>query len=406
MKTRVTGRQKLNVALSKDQASLPEEDLIDCSSSHDEQSRIQLCEEIHKAWAACRDSVATGDKKAIRGFHLSAKKWDRSVDYSQLQSKLEKYKSYFPHGSSINPEKIQAELVLVTERSLAENLFKITRGYWSMPYSKGYGRRLRFVIMDRYHEAVIGIIGLQSPSADLACRDKYLGAEKTNKLEFINNTLDAYTIGATPAYAALLGGKLIAGLLHSEVIRQQYWRLYGNKKTTQLNKRIPQPLLAITTASAFGRSSIYNRLRDGNRLLAKSLGYTKGYGTIHLEELYPKLTGWLKDTGRHVPAGFGNGPKVRWQNIMRALLDLGISRDYLSHGIKREVFIFELVHNIQSVCSNNETPNIANFDDEEWLKFWKERWAIPRSERDSTWKSIDSYQIIKNSLTPDELVIS
>lgn len=397
----MTGRQKLNVAPSKEDTSLLDVDLIDCSSTYDEQSRIQLCEDIHKAWAACRDAVATGDKSAIRGFHLSAKKWDRSVDYNQLKSKLEKYKNYFPHGSFINPEKIQAELVLVTERSVEESLFKITRGFWSMPYSKGYGRRLRFVIMDRYHDAVIGIIGLQSPSADLACRDKYLGAERSKKLEFVNNTLDAYTIGATPAYAALLGGKLIAGLLHSEVIRQQYWRIYGNKKTTQLNKRIPQPLLAITTASAFGRSSIYNRLKVGDRILAKSLGYTKGYGTIHLEQLYPEVAGWLKDTGRHVPAGFGNGPKVRWQNIMRALIDLGISRDYLSHGIKREVFIFELVHNLKAVCSNNETPDIAIFSDKKWIEFWKERWALPRSIRDSSWKSVDSYQIIKNSLSEE-----
>lgn len=401
----MTGRQKLNVTPSKEDTSLLDVDLIDCSSIYDEQSRIQLCEDIHKAWAACRDAVATGDKGAIRGFHLSAKKWDRSVDYNQLKSKLEKYKNYFPHGSSINPEKIQAELVLVTERSVEESLFKITRGFWSMPYSKGYGRRLRFVIMDRYHDAVIGIIGLQSPSADLACRDKYLGAERSKKLEFVNNTLDAYTIGATPAYAALLGGKLIAGLLHSEVIRQQYWRLYGNKKTTQLNKRIPQPLLAITTASAFGRSSIYNRLKDGDRVLAKSLGYTKGYGTIHLEQLYPELVGWLKATGRHVPAGFGNGPKVRWQNIMRALIDLGISRDYLSHGIKREVFIFELVHNLKAVCSNNETPDIAIFNDKKWIEFWKERWALPRAIRDSRWKSVDSYQIIKDSLS-EELITS
>lgn len=401
----MTGRQKLNVAPSNEETSLLEVDLIGCSSTYDEQSRIQLCEDIHKAWATCRDAVETGDKSAIRGFHLSAKKWDRSVDYNQLKSKLEKYKNYFPHGSSINPEKIQVELVLVTERSVEESLFKITRGFWSMPYSKGYGRRLRFVIMDRYHDAVIGIIGLQSPSADLACRDKYLGAERSKKLEFVNNTLDAYTIGATPAYAALLGGKLIAGLLHSEVIRQQYWRLYGNKKTTQLNKRIPQPLLAITTASAFGRSSIYNRLKVGDRVLAKSLGYTKGYGTIHLEQLYPELAGWLKDTGRHVPAGFGNGPKVRWQNIMRALIDLGISRDYLSHGIKREVFIFELVHNLKAVCSNNETPDIAIFSDKKWIEFWKERWALPRSIRDSRWKSVDSYQIIKDSLS-EELITS
>lgn len=397
----MTARQKTKSSNNDQHAHQELASLAAPTRLDDECSRNLLREEIHKAWTLCRDSIATGNKEIIRGFHLAAKKWDRSVDYIQLQKKLERYKDYFPHGQSIDPRKIQAELVLVTERSLEENLFKITRGYWSMPYSKGYGRRLRFLVMDRYHNAVIGIIGLQSPSADLACRDKYLGASKLKKLELVNNTLDAYTIGATPAYAALLGGKLVAGLLHSEKIRQHYWRLYGSKRTTQLNRRIPQPLLAITTASAFGRSSIYNRLKDESRVLASSLGYTKGYGTIHLEELYPQLVEWLKATGRHVPAGFGNGPKVRWQNIMRALLDLGISRDYLSHGLKREVFIFELVKNLRAICVDDATPDIASFDDVQWVEYWKERWGVPRSIRDEQWKSVDSYEIIKNSLTFD-----
>ncbi len=398
----MTVRQKLKVAKDADLSALQNvEKPAQPNLLSDELSRKILCEEIHKAWALCRDSIATGDKGVIRKFHLAAKKWDRSVDYVQLKSKLERYKEFFPHGSSIDPSKIEVELVLVQERTLEETLFKITRGFWSMPYSKGYGRRLRFVVMDRYHNAVIGIIGLQSPSADLACRDKYLGIAKADKLELVNNTLDAYTIGATPAYAALLGGKLVAGMLHSEKIRQHYWRLYGNKRTTQLNRRVPQPLLAITTASAFGRSSIYNRLRDDSRSLAKSLGYTKGYGTIHLEELYPQLVDWLKSTGRHVPAGFGNGPKVRWQNIMRALLDLGISKEYLSHGLKREVFVFELVHNLQAVCSAGATPDIVSFNDDDWVSFWKERWAIPRSLRDERWKSVDTYEIIKDSLALD-----
>lgn len=395
----MTVQQKLKSAKEADLVPLQHaEMLVEPDILADELSKKILCEEIHKAWTLCRDSIATGEKDVIRQFHLAAKKWDRSVDYNQLKIKLERYKNYFPHGSTIDPSKVDAELVLVTERSLEENLFKITRGFWSMPYSKGYGRRLRFVVMDRYHKAVIGIIGLQSPSADLACRDDYLGISKLNKLELVNNTLDAYTIGATPAYAALLGGKLVAGLLHSEKIRQHYWRLYGHKKTTQLNKRVPQPLLAITTASAFGRSSIYNRLQSETRLLAKSLGYTKGYGTIHLEELYPKLVEWLKSTGRHVPAGFGNGPKVRWQNIMRALLDLGISREYLSHGLKREIFIFEFVRNIQEVCSSDATPDIVGFDDELWVEFWKKRWGVPRSLRDDRWKSVDTFEIIKDSL--------
>lgn len=364
----------------------------------DEEMRTFLSEEIHNAWVACQESSEAGDKDVIREFHLAAKKWDRSVDYASLQRQLSKLSQYFPHGQKIDPRKIQAELILVKERSLEERLFKISRGYWSMPYSRGYGRRLRFVLMDTYHESVIGIIGLQSPSADLACRDKYLGAPKDKKLEFINNTLDAYTIGATPAYASLLGGKLVAGHLHSEKIRQAYWGLYGHKLTTQLGKRVPQPLLAITTASAFGRSSIYNRLKDADRALATSLGYTKGYGTIHLEQLYPRIVEWLKSTGRHVPAGFGNGPKVRWQNIMRSLNDLGISRKYLSHGIKREVFIFELVHNLLEVCRDDALPDVAKFDDQLWTNYWRDRWCLPRSMRDERWKSVDTENIILSAL--------
>jgi hypothetical protein len=362
-------------------------------------AREELSQGIHQAWIRCRDAVASGDKEVIRQFHLAAKTWDKSVDYAGFREKLKKHRRYFPSGASIDPAKIDPELVLVTAGTLEENLFKVTRGYWSMPYSKGYGRRLRFLVMDKYHETVIGVIGLQSPSADLLCRDSYLGIAKETKLEVINNTLDAYTIGASPVYAALLGGKLVAGFLHSNIIRQQYWRLYGGKITSQLGLRVPQPLLAITTASAFGRSSIYNRLRDERGALATSLGYTKGYGTIHLEELYPQIVEWLKNTGRYVPSGFGNGPKVRWQNITRALVDLKLPREYLSHGICREVFIFELVNNLTSVCQEGAIPDVKIFDDDAWGGFWRDRWCVPRSERDARWKDIDSYKQIDEAIS-------
>ncbi|MDH1442965.1 DUF4338 domain-containing protein [Pseudomonas sp. GD03721] len=371
---------------------------LDSGGEADEIARHKLSENVHQSWLRCRTAAESGDKEVIRNFHLAAKQWDKSVDYSALRLKLKKYRNYFPSGGLIDPGKIDPELVLVGPRSLEEDLFKVTRGYWSMPYSKGYGRRLRFLVIDRYHEAVIGIIGLQSPSADLSCRDKYLGVAKNKKLEIVNNTLDAYTIGASPVYASLLGGKLVAGFLHSTVIRQSYWRSYGRKMTTQLNQRVHQPLLAITTASAFGRSSIYNRLRDGHGALAKSLGYTKGYGTIHLEELYPQLVSWLKSIGRHVPAGFGNGPKVRWQNIVRALLELELPREYLSHGICREVFIFELVNNLREVCQHGVTPDIKAFDDSEWSEYWRERWCLPRALRDERWKNVDSYQLMDEAL--------
>lgn len=360
-----------------------------------------LARDILTAWHACRAAVETGDKSLVRRLHLQAKHWDESVDYAGLASMLERLRSYFPSGAKIEPECIDPVILPVRPRSLEERLFKITRGYWSMPYSKGYGRRLRFIVFDRYHQALIGIIGLQSPSADLACRDTYLAVSKERKLAVVNNTLDAYTIGATPTYAPILGGKLVAGFLHSPVIRQEYWRLYGNKRTTQLGKRIPQPLLAITTASAFGRSSIYNRLRDDKRTLATSLGYTKGFGTLHLEELYPRMVEWLKTTHRFVPAGFGNGPKVRWQNIMHTLVDLGIDRGCLEHGLRREVFIFELVTNLQEACRSNALAEPAPFDDAQWANYWKSRWCLPRVARNPDWYNFNPLSTILDALKPE-----
>ena len=267
-----------------------------------------------------------------------------------------------------------------------------------MPYSKGYGRRLRLVVIDRNIDALIGIIGLQSPSADLACRDHYIDVDKDRKLQIVNNTLDAYTVGATPAYAPLLGGKFVAGLLHSPVIRQEYWRTYGGRKTTQLGRTIPQPLLAITTASAFGRSSIYNRLKLNNQLLAKPLGYTKGYGTLHLEGLYPRMVAWLKAEGLHVPAGFGNGPKVRWQNIIRTLQALDLPAKYLEHGVKREVFIFELASNFLDVCQKGDTPAMTQFSDDDWASYWKRRWCLPRVQKSPDWFHFDAYGDIDQAL--------
>ena len=350
-----------------------------------------LHSDISTAWLHCRKAVATGDKSAIRDLHLRAKAADVPVSYECLQADLKRLRKYFPQAAKIDPDRISPVIIPVRPRTREERLFKVMRGYWSMPYSKGYGRRLRFLVMDAFHEAVIGIIGLQSPSADLACRDEYLRVPRGQKLAVVNNTLDAYTVGASPAYAPLLAGKLVAGFLHSNVIRQEYWRTYGGKFTTQLNERIPQPLLAITTASAFGRSSIYNRLKDCNRTLAKPLGYTKGFGTLHLEELYPRMVDWLKSNDRYVPAGFGNGPKVRWQNIMRTLMDLGLHREHLEHGLRREVFIFELVHNLLDVCQSGATPDVASFDDQVWADFWKNRWCLPRVRRVPDWYEFDAH---------------
>lgn len=346
----------------------------------------ELAEDIIAAWDHTQLAIRLGDKAALRSLHVQAKRHDRDINLAGLRRDLVKLARFFPEPSRIDPELIEPELVEVgAHRSLEGQLFRLLRSYWSMPFSKGYGRRLRFLVMDKHHEAVIGLIGLQSPSADLKCRDQYLGASKADKLAVVNTTLDAYTVGASPTYAPLLGGKLVAGLIHSEKVRQLYWRKYAAAQTLIEDRRLPQPLLAVTTTSAFGRSSIYNRLKFGDQVLAKPLGFTKGFGTVHLEGLYPHIVTWLKDHGKHVPAGFGNGPKVRWQNVINALAELGISRTYLEHGLEREVFIFEFASNLDKVHRLGEVPVMRPFDDQAWADHWKERWCRKRVASRPDW---------------------
>lgn len=359
----------------------------------------KLKREIKTATNRVRKAVKSGDKQAIKALHLRAKAVDEITDYATLRRELTKLRSYFPQPVAIDPSRIKPVVIPVGSNSLEERLFKIARGYWSMPYSKGYGRRMRFLVMDTHHGALIGIIGLQSPSADLACRDQYLGVPREQKLSVVNNTLDAYTVGPTPAYAPLLGGKLVAGLLCSPRIRQEYWRTYGGRETTQLKRKIPQPLLAITTASAFGRSSIYNRLRSPERLLAKPLGFTQGFGTLHLEGVYPKMVQWLLSANKHTPAGFGNGPKVRWQNICNTLVGLRLPMKHLEHGIQRQVFLFELVNNFLDVCRNEVTPDPISFDDDVWSEYWLNRWALPRAAKDPGWYEIDAPNMLRSALS-------
>lgn len=357
----------------------------------------ELAEEVASAWDRTQLAIKRGDKESLRAIHVRAKLNDPGVNVDSLLRDFRELSRYFPEPGSINPILIRPVLIEVGEsRTLEGRLFRLLRAYWSMPFSKGYGRRLRFIVMDSHHEAVIGAIGLQSPSADLKCRDDYLGIGKSEKLTVVNRTLDAYTVGASPTYAPLLGGKLVAGLIHSEMIRQAYRRKYGNHSADP-SSSLPD-LLAVTTTSAFGRSSIYNRLKFQGRNLAKPLGFTKGFGTVHLEGVYPHIVAWLKDRGKHVPAGFGNGPKVRWQNVIHALDELGISRNYLSHGLEREVFIFEFADDIARAHSQCEQTLKPPFDDSAWADFWLDRWCLKRAATRPDWHMFSTSEKMEDAL--------
>ncbi|WP_299644709.1 Druantia anti-phage system protein DruA, partial [uncultured Chloroflexus sp.] len=273
----------------------------------------------------------SADKEGLRRIHKPASQLEVITRQHWLQRHLPRYLPFFANGDDITPERIDPELVeVVTEQH--HHLFRIARLLWSIPFSKGFGRRLRFLIVDRSNQKLIGLLALQSPPLSFPARDRLFCYPPGRKTELVNQTMDIQTLGAVPPYNRLLGGKLVALTAASNEIRRAYQRKYA-ERVTEMEKRILLPhLVALTTTSAFGRSSLYNRLNCNGVAIAESLGYTEGYGTFHLMELYPLFREFLESQGISTRGGFGTGPRRKWQTMVRALDRLDLPSNLLRHG--------------------------------------------------------------------------
>jgi hypothetical protein len=277
-------------------------------------------------------------KEFKRGLHAPAREILLSEASKWIAYAWEKYGDYFAEGQEVEPEFISPQLIEVTTDRHKE-LFRLARYTWSLPYTKGYGRRLQYVVMDKANGKLIGILGLQSPPLSFPARDRLFSYPEDKKTELVNQTMDIYTLGAIPPYSRLLGGKLIALAAASNEVRDAYKRKYSDQATEMEGRKLPANLVALTTTSAFGRSSIYNRLRYKDIVKFRSLGYTEGYGAFHLERLYPKFRQFLEAQDISTRGGFGKGPRRKWQTMVRALERIGFDSKLLHHGIKREVFL-------------------------------------------------------------------
>lgn len=338
--------------------------------------------------------VKSGNKQFIRDLHLDAKRQMSGNNLASLRNDYEKkYQHLFLQADRLRVDKISPVLINVeSEYKKWNKIFSLVRHTWSMPFSKGYGRRLRYIVFDEFHGSVIGIIGLQSPPADLACRDQLFDYPEKQKLSLVNQTMDIFTLGAVPPYSYILGGKLVAGLAAANVIKKDYFDKYSGKQTTIEKSILDARLVALTTTSAFGRSSIYNRLKFRDHWIAKSIGFTSGSGNIHLEAVYPKIVQLLKDHNKYHGGGYGKGPKQRWQNLARAFAILGLSTDHIDHGLKREVFLYPLVDNLVDGMSGKDFGADLSLDVDEFANYWKSRWAIPRSKRYPDHLSQDTHE--------------
>lgn len=315
-----------------------------------------------------------------------------------LKANIDKMKKLCKDGKDIVPEKISLELRNVKSGSLEEVLFRWWDFiWWSIPYQRAYGRQMRFLLWDKTHSAPFGLIGLQSPVLRMGVRDISLGIPNDELDTWVNRSMSARRIGALPPYNELLGGKMVALSLLSNEIRKAYKEKYKDYVSIIKGRKLKSDLLFITTTSAFGKSSLYNRLKYDGKVAAEPLGYTQGAGSFHIPEwLYEEIIEFLDVNGVNIARCYGHGPSRKLKLISHGFKHLGLPK-FEFHGIKREFYLFPFVNNLREVIQKGKRPEWVDYQFNELADYWKRRWAIPRSERVYEWKNFKSKRFFKKT---------
>lgn len=325
-------------------------------------------------------------KECFRDLHSIQRKEKIEANSKLIDDAWPRLKQYFAKGIEVQPRSIIPRLELVSSDSWQSELFRLASLTWSVPVSQGYGRRMRFLVWDDSNGKLIGLFALGDPVFNLAVRDDWIGWDVAQRKEKLVNIMDAYVLGAIPPYNTLLGGKLVASLIKSCEVRDTFCNRYNNAKGIISQKNKNAELCLVTTTSALGRSSIYNRLKLDDNKIFMSIGFTSGWGHFHIpENIFIKVREYLTFSGDKYADNhkFGDGPNWKLRALRKTLMRVGMNPDILKHGIAREVFVCPLVKNAKQILlGKHKRPDWKNLETVEKIsQLAKERWIIPRAER-------------------------
>ena len=248
----------------------------------------------------------------------------------------------------------------------------------TMEFTANPGRNVKFYVKDRVTKKILGIICLGSDVTSLGARDTFIGWTKDNK--FKDGKLKYTSIGTTiccaqPLGFNFLGGKLVAALVTSSVIRDAWKKLYS------------QTLVGLSTTSLYGIHSMYNSIP-----LWKTLGSSKGRIALKPDDsTYEVWHDWLKEnqrdeylrqtTQKEGVAGPVTGVKQKVINmIFRAV---GVKPSNYQHGFKRVIFYADIYENGKEFLRGEiEEKDLKmkqkyNDDSDYIMKWWKPK-AIRR----------------------------
>jgi len=248
----------------------------------------------------------------------------------------------------------------------------------TMEFTANPGRNIKFFIKDKPTGKLLGVVCLGSDVTSLGARDKFIGWSKDNK--FKDGKLKHTSIGTTiccaqPLGYNFLGGKLVAALVTTSVVRDAWKKLYG------------QTLIGLSTTSLYGIHSMYNSIP-----LWKTLGESTGRVALKPDDsVYEIWHDWLKEneteeylkqtTQKEGVAGPPTGVKQKVINMIFKAVSVKAST-YM-HGFKRGIFYADIYENGKEFLRGEiEEKDLImrkkyNDDSDYVMKWWKPK-AIKR----------------------------
>lgn len=351
--------------------------------------RIELMEHFANIGLSLDHEVRTGadpDKPLVRHHHAHRKAEYAARENALLQRHGQRLlQEHFAAGDMVHPDRIEPEVVMVKAGTEDADLFRFATLLWSVPVSRGYGRRLRFLVRDRSNCRLIGLFGLADPVFNLGARDAWIGWSVQDRRERLVNVMDAFVVGAIPPYTHLLGGKLITTLTTCQEVVEAFRQKYQDSTGIISNQKKRANLSLITVTSALGRSSIYNRVKLPRLVEFKNIGSTEGWGHFQVPDaLFNDMRALLEIQGHAYASGhkYGDGPNWRIRVIRKALADVGLDEDLLRHGIRREIFASKLAPDALAFLRGEiDSCHVDRPSAEAIGRAAVQRWMIPRAER-------------------------
>ena len=285
---------------------------------------------------------------------------NRGSGYRQLQSDTF-YEKLVYNNLNLNNFEPELEFCETKEQKDIWTYFRLKMS--SIRQSTLVGKLVQILIRDKISKLYIGITSLSNDIMIMPVRDYYIGWTKEQKLQGLNTILNISTcVGLRPFCFNFNGGKLMAKLMFSKEVYDYIRSKYPKDQ-----------LVGLITTSLYGKSVQYSRLSE-----LKFLGYTSGYGIIHIPEIYLNYIDQYIDEQKIQLSDTQRQSRLYRVNMISK--KLGFGDDLIRHGIERGVYFGYLAENgHQYLTSQTEKLLMKNLETVKNISdSWKARWAVQR----------------------------